>query len=75
MAAAGKILMRCVREGTDFLLELSLWIYDLFGLHGRKFLGDDMQRNSVDVSGLRRHSQFWERLSFERGLESPGNLE
>jgi hypothetical protein len=37
-------------------------------LHGRKLLGNDLQRNPVDMPGLRGHPQFRKRLS--RSAES-----
>ena len=49
--------------GANFLLDLPLWFHDLFGLHGRKLLGNDLQRNPVDLPGLRGHPQFRKRLS------------
>ena len=52
-----------VLAGANFLLDLPLWFHDLFGLHGRKLLGNDLQRNPVDVPGLRGHPQFRKRLS------------
>jgi hypothetical protein len=42
MAATGKLYMQRLFAGTDFLLDLSVRFHDLFGLHGRKFLGDDL---------------------------------
>jgi hypothetical protein len=42
MAAARQIHMRRLLAGAGFLLDLSLWLYDLFGLYGRKFLGHDL---------------------------------
>ena len=63
MAAAGKIHLLGVLAGANFLLDLPLWFHDLFGLHGRKLLGNDLQRNPVDVPGLRGHPQFRKRLS------------
>ncbi|MGO9556547.1 MAG: hypothetical protein ACLP2U_16170 [Syntrophobacteraceae bacterium] len=42
MAAAGKVYMQRLLAGADFLLDLSVRFYDLLGLHGRKFLGNDL---------------------------------
>jgi hypothetical protein len=42
MAAAGKVYLRCLLAGTAFLLDLSVRVHDLFGLHGRKFLGNEL---------------------------------
>ena len=62
MAAAGKIHLRGVLAGANFLLDLPLWFHDLFGLHERKLLGNDLQRNPVDLPGLWGHPQFRKRL-------------
>ena len=42
MAAAGKVYMQRLLAGAEFLLDLSVRFHDLFGLHGRKFLGNDL---------------------------------
>ena len=42
MAAAGKIHLHGLFTGANFLLDLPLWFHDLFGLHGRKLLGNDL---------------------------------
>ena len=42
VAAAGKVRMLRLLERTAFLLELHVRIHDLFGLHGRKFMGNDL---------------------------------
>ena len=54
--------MRDVRSRATFLLDLSVWVYDLFRLHGGKLLGYDLQWHHLDVSGLRRHTELWQRL-------------
>jgi hypothetical protein len=42
VAEAGKVYMQRLLAGADFLLDMSVRFYDLFGLHGRKFLGNDL---------------------------------
>jgi hypothetical protein len=42
MAAAGKIYMQRLLAAAEFLLDMSVRFHDLFGLHGRKSLGDDL---------------------------------
>jgi hypothetical protein len=42
MAAAGKVCMLCLLEGAEFLLDLHVRVHDLFELHGRKSLGNDL---------------------------------
>ena len=42
MAEAGKLYMQRMLAGAEFLLDLSVRFHDLFGLHGRKFLGNDL---------------------------------
>ncbi|SPJ16412.1 hypothetical protein SBDP2_90007 [Syntrophobacter sp. SbD2] len=42
MAAAGKVYMQRLLAGAKFLLDVSVRFHDLFGLHGRKFLGNDL---------------------------------
>ena len=42
MAAARKVCLLNLLAGADFLLDLSMRVYDLFRLHGRKFLGNDL---------------------------------
>ena len=59
VAAAGKIYLRCVRPGAFILLDLPMRFHDLFGLHGGKLLGDDLQRHSLDVPRLWSHPKFW----------------
>jgi len=60
VAAAGEIYLQHVRAGAVVLLDLSLRVYDLFGLHGGEFLGNDLQRHSLDVPGLRGDPQLRE---------------
>jgi hypothetical protein len=64
MEAAGKIYLLYVHAGTILLLDMHLRFHDLFGLYGRELLGDDMQRGSLDLPRLRRHTQLWKRLRF-----------
>jgi hypothetical protein len=56
-----------VPQGTAFLLDLPVRLFDLFGLHGRKFLGYHLQRDPLDMPRLRRDPQFRKRLKM--GLE------
>ncbi|HYA41309.1 MAG TPA: hypothetical protein VEF34_08400 [Syntrophobacteraceae bacterium] len=42
VAAAPKVRVLRLLQRADFLLDLSLRVHDLFGLHGRKFLGNDL---------------------------------
>ena len=42
MAAAGKVYMQRLLAGAEFLLDLPVRFHDLFGLHGRKYLGNDL---------------------------------
>ena len=63
MAEAEGVYLCDVQAKTAFLLDLPVWVHDLFGLYGGEFLGYDLQWHHVDVSGLWRHTQFWKRLS------------
>jgi len=58
VAAAGKIYLQHLWAGRAILLDLPLRFYDLFGLHGGEFLGDDLQRHSLDLPGLRSYPQL-----------------
>jgi len=62
VAAAGKIFLLCLLEGAKFLLDLYVRVHDLFALHGRKPLDDDLQWDSVDMPGLRSDPRFRQRL-------------
>jgi hypothetical protein len=42
MAASGKVCLCGLRSGAAFLLDLPLRFHDLLGLHGGKFLGNDL---------------------------------
>jgi hypothetical protein len=42
MAEAGKVYMQRLLAGAELLLDLSVRFHALFGLHGRKFLGNDL---------------------------------
>jgi hypothetical protein len=55
MAAAGKIYLQHVLSGAVILLDMSMRVHDLFGLHGGEFLGNDLQRHSLDLPGLWRY--------------------
>lgn len=59
VAAAGKIYLQHVRSGAALLLDMPLWVYDLFGLHGGELLGNDLQRHSLDLPGLWGYPQLW----------------
>ncbi|MCK8601225.1 hypothetical protein [Desulfoferrobacter suflitae] len=60
MASAQILQVRHLRARTALLLELPVRVHDLLGLHGRKLLGHDLQRDYLDVPGLRRHSELWQ---------------
>jgi hypothetical protein len=63
MAEARELCVRYVQSRAALLLDLRVRVYDLFGLHGGKLLGDDLQRHYLDMSRLRRHTEFWKRLT------------
>jgi len=42
VVAAPKVRVLRLLQRADFLLDLSLRVHDLFGLHGRKLMGDDL---------------------------------
>jgi hypothetical protein len=52
------------------MLDLSVRIHDMLRLHGRKFLGNDLQRCGLDLSRLRGSQGFRERLRGARKEES-----
>jgi hypothetical protein len=49
---AKEILLPRVRLGGPLLLDVSLRFSDMFRVHGGKFVGHDLQRHYVDLSGL-----------------------
>jgi len=49
VAEASKICVCVLQSRAAFLLELLLWIHDLLRLHGREFLGYDLQRHQLDL--------------------------
>ncbi|MDY0041191.1 MAG: hypothetical protein RBS57_12835, partial [Desulforhabdus sp.] len=63
----GVVYLLHLRTRATLLLALSMRLHDLLGLHGRKFLGHELQRYQLDLPGLRRYPQLWERLRDEKG--------
>jgi len=45
----GKVHMLRVWKRTAFLLVVPMWFHDLFGMHGRKLVGHDLQWHHMDM--------------------------
>lgn len=56
-----------LRKAPPFLLEMPLRFRHLSGVHGSQFLGDDLQRHYLGVSGLRISKRFWEPVKTTQG--------
>lgn len=59
MEKTPRVHMLRLQEGVSLLLDLSMRFHDLFRLHGGKLLGHDLQRDHLDMSGLRSYPKFW----------------
>lgn len=63
MEAFREIRLCDMRPGAVVLLDMPVRIHDLFRLHGREFLGHDLQRDHLDLPGLWSNPKLWKRLT------------